>query len=214
MRNQKVYIVPFYNNSYMKKLISIKKGQLLYIETATQRIMEVIFKYPDKEFSLSELAKQAGVRKSNIGTILKELYGSGFIEITELANLWRIKANQKSWVYIRSKIVYNLNFVYQSGLVEFLIEYFKNPKSIILFGAFRKGEDISSSDIDIAVESENKKYEIVGLRELVNFENAIDRKIQIHLFNQKNIDKHVFSNIINGIVLWGFLELKQPIMKK
>lgn len=193
----------------MKKPISIKKEQLLYIETARQRIMEVIFKYPDKEFSLSDLAKQAGVRKSNIGIILRELYDAGFIEIIKLANLWRIKANQQSWVYIRSKIIYNLNFVYQSGLVEFLINYFKNPKSIILFGGFRKGEDISSSDIDIAIEREDKGYEVIGLRELVEFENVIGRKIQIHLFNQKTIDKHIFSNIINGIVLWGFLELKQ-----
>ncbi|MDP3026314.1 MAG: nucleotidyltransferase domain-containing protein [Nanoarchaeota archaeon] len=192
----------------MKKPISIKKEQFLYIETAKQRVMEFIFKYPDKEFSLSELAKQACVKKSNIGAILKELYDAGFIEITKLANLWRIKANQRSWTYIRSKIVYNLNFVYQSGLVEFLIEHFKNPKSIILFGGFRKGEDISSSDIDIAVESEDKEYRSMGLRELVELEEAIGRKIQIHLFNQKTIDKHVFSNIINGIVLWGFLELK------
>jgi len=192
----------------MKKPISIKKEQLLYIETARQRIMEFIFKYPDKEFSLSELAKQACVRKSNIGAILKELYDAGFIEITKLANLWRIKANQRSWTYIRSKIVYNLNFVYQSGLIEFLIEHFKNPKSIILFGGFRKGEDISSSDLDLAVENEDKEYRSIGLRELVELEEAIGRKIQIHLFNQKTIDKHVFNNIINGIVLWGFLELK------
>jgi len=192
----------------MKKPISIKKERLLYIETARQRIMEIIFKYPDKEFSLSELAKQACVRKSNIGAILKELYDAGFIEITKLANLWRIKANQRSWTYIRSKIVYNLNFVYQSGLIEFLIEHFKNPKSIILFGGFRKGEDISSSDIDIAVENEDKEYRSIGLRELVELEEAIGRKIQIHLFNQKNIDRHVFNNIINGIVLWGFLEIK------
>ncbi len=191
----------------MKKPISIKKEQLLYIETARQRAMEIIFRFPDKEFSLSELAKLAGIRKSNIGVILQELCNTGFIEITELANLWRIKAAQQNYVYIRSKIVYNLNFVYQSGLLEFLIEHFKNPKAIVLFGSFRKGEDIISSDIDIAVETECKEYKAIELRELVEFEDAIGRKIQIHLFNKKNVDKNVFSNIINGIVLWGFLEL-------
>jgi predicted nucleotidyltransferase len=193
----------------MKKLISIKKEQLLYIETARQRIMEFLFRYPDKEFSLSDLAKLASVRKSNIGAILKELENIGFIEISKLANLWRIKANQQSWVYIRSKIVYNLNFAYQSGLVDFLIDYFKNPKSIVLFGSFRKGEDMSNSDIDVAIETEEaKEYEIIGLSGLADFEKRIGRKIQIHLFNMKNADSNVLNNILNGIVLWGFLEVK------
>jgi predicted nucleotidyltransferase len=193
----------------MKKLISTKKEQLLYIETARQRIMEFLFRYPDKEFSLSDLAKLASVRKSNMGTILKELEDIGFIEISKLANLWRIKANQQGLIYIRSKIVYNLNFAYQSGLVDFLIDYFKNPKAIVLFGSFRKGEDISNSDIDIAIETEEaKEYEIIGLRELADFENRIGKKIQIHLFNMKNIDINVLNNITNGIVLWGFLEVK------
>ena len=193
----------------MKKLISIKKEQLLYIETARQRIMEFLFRYPDKEFSLSDLAKLASVRKSNIGAILKELENIGFIEISKLANLWRIKANKQSWVYIRSKIVYNLNFAYQSGLVDFLIDYFKNPKSIVLFGSFRKGEDMSNSDIDVAIETEEaKEYEIIGLSGLADFEKRIGRKIQIHLFNMKNADSNVLNNILNGIVLWGFLEVK------
>jgi len=171
--------------------------------------MEFLFRYPDKEFSLSDLAKLASVRKSNMGTILKELEDIGFIEISKLANLWRIKANQQGLIYIRSKIVYNLNFAYQSGLVDFLIDYFKNPKAIVLFGSFRKGEDISNSDIDIAIETEEaKEYEIIGLRELADFENRIGKKIQIHLFNMKNIDINVLNNITNGIVLWGFLEVK------
>ncbi len=113
-------------------------------------------------------------------------------------------------LYIRSKIIYNLNFVYNSGLVELLVDYFKNPKALILFGSFRRGEDISNSDVDIAVESEEtKEYETIGLRELSEFEKIIKRKIQIHLFNRESIDINVFNNIANGIVLWGFLEVKK-----
>ena len=69
---------------------------------------------------------------------------------------------------------------------------------------------MSNSDIDIAIENdETKSYEIIGLRELSEFEKAIDRKIQIHIFNRKEIDIHVFNNIANGIVLFGFLEVKK-----
>lgn len=193
----------------MKKPFVQKKDLKLYEETARQRILEVLFRFPDREFSLSDLATEAGVAKANIGKILDELYKGNLINITKLSKIWRIKANQSDWRFIKSKIVYNLNFVYQSGLIEFLVEHFKNPKAIILFGSFRKGEDISDSDIDIAIESDEvKEYEIIGLRELANFESDIERKIQIHLFNRKNIDINVFNNIANGVVLFGFLEVK------
>lgn len=186
-----------------------KKYLKLLIHSSRQRIMEVFFCYPEKEFSLSDLAKEAGVAKPHIGVILQELEKLGFITITRLTKIWRIKANQQYWNFVKSKIIYNLNFIYNSGLVEFLNEYFRNPKAIILFGSFRQGEDFSTSDIDIAIETEEvEEYKTVLLRELVEFEKIIERHIQIHLFNRKKIDIHVFNNIANGIVLIGFLEVK------
>lgn len=186
-----------------------KKYLELFIRNSLQRVLEVLFHYPEKEFSLSDLAKETGVAKPHIGTILSELERLRYITITKLTKIWRIKANQESGNFIKSKIVYNLNFIYQSGLVEFLNEHFGNPKAIILFGSFRKGEDLSTSDIDIAIEGETDEYKTFRLVKLIeNFEREIERKIQIHLFNRKNIDSHVFNNIANGVILSGFLEVK------
>ena len=208
LENSNIYIVPNYNESYMKKPYIFKKEQMLYIKTARQRIAQVFFRYPEKEFSLSDLAKEAKVKKSNIGAILTEMQGIGFIEIAKLSAIWRIKANVQNPHYLKNKIVHNLAFVYHLGIVEFLNDYFKHPKAIVLFGSFRKGDDISASDIDLAVESEEAKgYQVIGLRELSDLEKRIGRKVQIHLFNRKNIDSNLFNNIANGIVLSGFLEV-------
>lgn len=194
----------------MKKPIILKKYKSFYIETAIQKILEVFFKYPEKEFSLTDISKLAGVAKSNLGNILSNLEKIDLIQITKLSNLWRIKANQNSCIFIKNKIIYNLNLIYQSSLIEFLDEYFRNPKAIILFGSFRKGDDISNSDIDIAIETNKfKEYKTTGLKELKKFEEMIGRKIQIHLFNKNNVDINVFNNIANGIVLFGFLEVKK-----
>jgi len=194
----------------MKKPIVQKKYLKLYKETARHRILEVFFRFPEQEFSLSDLAKEAGVAKANIGEILDEFQKNNLIEITKLSKIWRIRANRKNWNFVKSKIVYNINFIYQSGLVEFLVEHFENPKSIIVFGSFRNGDDISNSDIDISVESEEiKKYGIYGPSELAEFEGVIGRNIQIHCFNRKNVDINLFNNIANGIVLFGFLEVKK-----
>ena len=194
----------------MIKPIVHKRYLKLYEETAKNKIAEVLFRYPEKEFSLSDLAVEAEVAKANIGGILEEFREAGLINIEKLSKIWRIKANQTNWLYVKSKIIHNLNFVYKSGLVEFLVDFFKNPKAIVLFGSFRKGEDLSSSDIDIAIESDDvKEYKVMGLRELAEFEQIIGRKMQIHLFNRKNVDIGIFNNIANGILLWGFLEVKK-----
>lgn len=194
----------------MIKPIVHKKYFKLYEETTKNKIMGVLFKYPEKEFSLSDLAKEAGVAKANIGKILGEFQEAGLINIEKLSKIWRIKANRANSLFIKNKILYNLNLVYRSYLIEFLVDYFNNPKAIILFGSFRKGEDISTSDIDIAIETdEADDYEIKSLRDLKEFEDVIGKKIQLHVFNRKKIDLHVFNNIANGIVLWGFLEVKK-----
>lgn len=186
-----------------------KKYLELLIQSSFQRVLEVLFRYPEKEFSLSDMAKEARVAKPHIGAILSRLERLGFITITKLTKIWRIKANQQSENFIKSKVVYNLNFIYQSGLIGFLNEHFRNPKAIILFGSFRSGEDFSTSDIDIAIETDEvKEYKTVRLETLIDFERTIGRKIQIHLFSREDIDAHVFNNLANGIVLAGFLEVK------
>jgi len=192
----------------MKKPIGNKKYQTLFIETGIQRVLQVLSKYPEKEFSLSDLAKESGVAKANISVILDFLQKDDKIKIEKLSKIWRITANNTNWNFIKIKIIYNLTFVYSSGLVEFLVDYFKNPRSIILFGSFRRGEDVSSSDIDIAIESDElKQYLVTGLRELADFEKNVGRRIQIHQFNRKSVDNYLFNNITNGIVLFGFLEV-------
>ena len=121
--------------------------------------------------------------------------------------------------------MYNLNYLYQTQLVEAISNLFNNSRAIILFGSFRWGKDVSGSDIDLAIETDeevNNGYQILSLRQFVannkedlalitNIEDHINRKIQIHVFNKKyreNMDINVFSNIANGIVLRGFLEVK------
>ena len=164
---RKIYIVLYYNIRYMVKPIGHKKYLKLYEETAKNRILEVLFRFPDKEFSLSDLAKEAEVAKANIGKILDEFEYFELIQIERLTKIWRIRANRSNWFFKRSKIVYNLNFVYQHNLAGFLSDNFNNPKSITLFGSFRWGEDISNSDIDIAIESDDfEEYKVIRVKKL------------------------------------------------
>lgn len=188
------------------KPIVIKRNQ--FTQSAPYRVVEVFFQYPEKSFSLSEVAIEAKVAKPNVGSILQKLEEQSHIIITKLAKLWRICADRENPNFIRKKVVYNLNCIYQSGLIEFLNDHFKNPKAIILFGSYRQGEDLSSSDIDIAIETDAEEYQTLRLKGATDFEKRLKRKIQFHVFSRGKIDIHLFNNMANGIVLSGFLEVK------
>lgn len=181
----------------------------LYDETAKQKVLEILFLYPDREFSLSDLAKEAGIAKANIGKILEEFYQAHVIKIEKLAKIWRIRANQESSWFVKNKIIWNLSVLYRSGVIELLNQDFNNPRAIILFGSYRRGEDISNSDIDIAIELDTEQeYQAIAFKEQARLEKELHRKIQIHLFHRKKIDLNVFNNIANGIILSGFLEVQ------
>ncbi len=192
----------------MKPKLNKKMLEML-VQTSQQRVLEVLYRNPEREFSLSDLAKEAGVAKPHIGKLLEALHSIGMITIVKLTKIWRIKANQENFGFVKNKIAYNLSFIYQSGLVEYLNERFENPNAIVLFGSFRQGLDLSTSDIDIALEiPEKREYEVLTLPDLTEFERHIGRKIQLHVFSREAVDLNVFNSIANGIVLLGFLEVK------
>jgi len=192
----------------MKELYGPKIEQLFKKRTSEQKIAEVFYKNPYIEFTLSEISQISGVSKSQSSSIIREIGKENFIVLKELGKKsWRIRANNESFDFRKRKIAYNINLIFSTNLIEYLGEKFGNPKSITLFGSFRLGEDGKESDIDIAVEIAQKKgLEIIELKELAPLEKFFGRKIRIHVFNRKMAEKNLFSNILNGIVLSGFLE--------
>lgn len=75
------------------------------------------------------------------------------------------------------------------------------PNAIILFGSAAKGEDIEGSDIDLFVQSPDKKLK------LDKYEKLLNRRISV--FFEENflkLNKELKNNIINGILIKGYLK--------
>ena len=193
----------------MKEPRVIKENHKIFLETAYSRIIDVITTYPEKEFSLSDLAKSAHVAKQNMGKLIDVLKQEEFITVEKLETIWRIRANRESTAFKTHKRIRNFVNLQRSGVTDILNKKYGNPKAIIFFGSYRKGEDLSTSDIDIAIDDDkNRSYTITRIKELEKEEKYLHRKIQIHLFDRKTVDINVFNNIANGIVLTGFLEVR------
>jgi len=110
------------------------------------------------------------------------------------------KANINNKNFKKYKIVYNILVLLESNLIDFIEEKLM-PKSIVLFGSYLKGEDAKNSDIDLFIECKNEEIDIRV------FEKKLGRKVELH-FKENFIlyPKELKNNIINGIVLSGFLE--------
>lgn len=167
------------------------------------KTIEIFFISPTKEHYLMDISKQAKLAhtsiKKNLETLKKEDLITESIDKKGERDFPLYKANLNS-TFKKYKIIYNLNSMFESKLIEF-IEKTLTPKSIVLFGSYSRGEDTEDSDIDLFVECKQEKIE------LKEFEKKLNRKIEIH-FNEnfKEYPKELKNNIINGMVLNGFLE--------
>jgi predicted nucleotidyltransferase len=126
------------------------------------------------------------------GLIKKEKRGVYKSYVSEKNDLFRI--------YRRNDM---LQRMHESGLVDFLAEKFM-PNSIVLFGSCARGEDIETSDVDLLVVAKEKEIN------LKKFESLLKRKISLHFDeNVSEIPKELLNNIVNGIVLFGYLTVLQ-----
>lgn len=168
--------------------------------THTEKIKEFLFEKPEIWFHIREIARALKISPNTVKSILSNLIKEKIIEKRILSNLFQVRANLDNENYKIEKKLYNLFSLYKSNLISYLDNYYSNP-TIVLFGSYSRGEDISSSDIDIGIITPEKKQP-----SLENFERKLKRKINLFLFTKKEISKEFFTNLINGIVLKGVLK--------
>lgn len=164
----------------------------------TDEVLSIIFKYPTTKFTIRELARKTEISAPTAMTIVRILQKEQIIKEETVATASQISANLESETYRRKKLIYNIEEVFSSSLVEYLTKTYKDPRAIILFGSYSKGYDIEKSDIDIAVITEEKHK--LGLDV---FEKKLARKISIHEITLDKISEEFKNNLYNGIVLKG-----------
>ena len=153
--------------------------KILFFREAVFRVAELIFNNPNKTFYIRMLEKETKFSTTAVIGAVKELKSFDIIDIEETPLTKNIKANLDSEAYRFYKLVFNLYRLKKYGLIDSLVEVFSNPKAIVLFGSFAKGEDIEESDIDILVLSSNKNHNLTNFTNI--FEKKLNRKIDMHI---------------------------------
>ena len=167
------------------------------------------FSYPTKEISLNDLTKLVNISKSTANKVVKQLAQEEFLTLNQLGGIWRISCNQQHPYNTTRKIAYNLELISESGIIEAILANFSNPRSITIFGSYRKGDDVETSDIDFAVETlDNEEVKIFNLGKIPQLGYRHNINVNILKFTRNKIDLNLFANIVNGIVIYGFLEAR------
>ena len=169
-----------------------------------QEIISFLIIKAGMSFNARSIARQLKVSQTAISKSLPLLEKEKIVKIKKDKDSGRlsIELNRDNKKVINLKRVENLKILYESEIVEFLLNIFP-ASTIILFGSYSFGEDTINSDIDIAVVGYKQKN-----INLSKFEQRLERPILIHFYlSFKEINKNLKENILNGIVLKGGVEL-------
>ena len=190
--------------------MSQKKDNTFVFEgRCTYNIVKTIFNMPHSTFHIRELARKSNCSTTAVGTAVTELKIFDLIKIEESEVTKNIKANLESKNYGYYKLVFNL---YRLGLHSFkekLVNFFKNPECIALFGSFARGEDVEQSDIDVLIITSNKTPESSEFNIYIKqIEKEFERKLNLHILKSLKNSEDAFRNsVANGIVLSGYLKV-------
>ena len=180
------------------------KTNKLKLTLLQQEILSFLFEKAGKSFNARSLAKNLHFSPPAIAKAIPTLEKENLITIKKDKESGRlsIEMNRDNRRATRLKRADNLKSLYESGLVEFLEDKFSGS-TIILFGSYSKGEDTITSDLDIAIIGAKEKTLV-----LEKFEKFLDREIRVQFYSSlKEIHKNLRSNILNGIVLKGGVEI-------
>ena len=178
------------------------------LNEAYQKALVWFFSFPNRGITLNDLSRELKLAKTTTNHVVNRLKKEGFLKVESLGRVWRISCNKEHHYNYTKKIAYNLMMIYDSGILERISQLVKNSRVVILFGSYRKGDDDKNSDIDIAVEvlgDKDIKIIELGFVPQIGFRKNVP--VNLHLFTRKSIDLNLFSNIANGIILDGFLEV-------
>lgn len=189
-----------------KNFINFSSYVWTKMDTFTQlqsKIFRLLCIKAEQKLNQRELARQLKASPTGIAKALRPMqkYGVIKIEKNQTMNLNLVSLNRTQQT-LKLKQIENLKQIHEISLTESLEEKFPGT-TIILFGSYSRGEDLATSDIDLAIIGTKPKT-----TNLEKQENKLQRKININFYEDVGkINKELKENLCNGITLSGAIEI-------
>lgn len=169
-----------------------------FITPTVLKVLYVFHRDPMQELHEREIMRRAKISKGSANSILRKLSDTGMLERKRTGKMVFYRFNDRDSVARQFKILFNVYSLRK--LAERLRSHCRR---IILFGSCAEGLDVSESDVDLFILTQDKKkvMEKVGAYQL-------DRKLSPIVVNAnefaelKRKDRPLYERILKGIVLW------------
>lgn len=176
----------------------------MFQEYTRYRVLKEFFDKPTHRFQLRELSRNVKLGLPSVINHVKALEKERQIKKVAIGNLTFYAANKENRRFRLYKKLDMVQRLAESGTIAFLEKQLSYPSAIILFGSCAYGEDTEKSDVDLAIVAKEQDLN------LEKYEKELKRKIQVHFFSSAGEMKktaELFNNIMNGIVLDGFVKV-------
>ncbi|MDO8537383.1 MAG: nucleotidyltransferase domain-containing protein [archaeon] len=168
------------------------------------KAIQVVLVDSSKSFSVRGLAREASLSPGSAGLSLNFMHKRGIVLLKIVGKTHQYRANLESPLCRQWKILFNLDKIADSKIVEELLKKFPQINSILLYGSFAKGTNDKKSDIDLLVIASKKSKTDLG------FVNKLGKEVNISIISladwkKKALqDKVFYENVIfDSIVLFG-----------
>ena len=168
------------------------------------KAVQAITSNPQKSFSVRGLAKDAAISPGAAGTALDYMRKKGVVSLKIIGKTYQYRANLENPLCRQWKILFNMDRIIDSKIIEMTVKKIPQTISILLYGRYARGTNDEKSDIDLLVISSQKNKADFG------FINRLGREVNISLLSlsdwkKKAVEDKVFyENVIyDSVVLFG-----------
>lgn len=141
-----------------------------------RRIVEILLKYPDREFTINEISRLAEVPYASAWRFIKESEETGVVLLKRVGNYNVCRLNRSSPFMKDVLNALKSRTSPQKAVLESLtieLKKINDIKKVVLFGSVAKNMEKPGSDVDIAVIAKRKN---LGLEKAVT--DVVDRILQ------------------------------------
>jgi len=175
----------------------------IFSSTTHLKVVSFLAKFSDQEYHEREIARRTGISFGSANRVLNELFADGILVRRRAGKMWFYSFNRGDPIAGIFKIFVSILLL--RPLIKDLQEF---ASEIVLYGSCARGEDVSTSDMDLFVASAEKKE---ALR--IIDENKFRRGFEsvriapvifspVDLLKSEKTDKEFLSLVREGIVLW------------
>ncbi len=172
------------------------------MKSSEEKVLRVFFDNPTERFHIREIARKTKLNPNTVLNILGILVRANLLQREKKLNVVEVFVTRTK-KFIELKRIDNIKRIYESGVLDFLKTEF-SPESISVIGSYSRGEDIGDSDVDFVLITK-KDYKNLDLNK---FEKELNKKIHLIVVDYNKISEEFYINLINGVILQGYLNKK------